>query len=366
MSQIDLQWFAAEDEGRTEEPSEYKLRKAREEGRVAKSQELNGNIVFLFCVLLLIAMAPWMYGKFQEMMVYYLKQATNADMMKAEYYVQFLKYFVMLALPFSAVGLVAGVAGNIIQNKGFLFTTKTITPKFNKLVPRFGEYFKKTLFSFEGVFNFLKSIFKIIIIGIIAFFQIRNDLEKIIATQRTGGTRYAVVLVASMIAKLLLIAAIILVIIGIADFLVQKKTFRESMKMTKQEVKEEYKMMEGDPEVKSHLEQAQKEMLRQNMRKAVREADVVITNPTHFAVSLEWNRETVVAPQVTGKGEDETALLMRRIAKDNDVPIVEDRYLARQLYANTEVGDIIPMEYLQAIATVYVQIGYMDKQNSKQ
>lgn len=361
MSQIDLQWFAAEDEGRTEKPSDYKIRKAREEGRVAKSQELNGTIVFLFSVVLLIFLAPWMEEKFEELMIYYFKHVTDSNMLKKEFGIQFLKYFAMLVLPFSIVGLIAGVASNIIQNKGFLFTTKTIQPKFDKIVPKFGQYFKRTLFSFEGVFNIIKSILKIIILGLISFLLIRGDIPKVIATQRVGGPRPAMSLVGGMVAKMLVVAAVVLLIIGIVDYFVQRRTFMESLKMTKQEVKQEFKEMEGDPEVKSHLEQAQRELLNSNMPKAVRESDVVIANPEHFAVALQWKQETNDAPQVTAKGEDMTAQTIKRIAREADVPIVENRPLARSLYTDTEVGDIIPSEYLRAIATVYAQIGYMEK-----
>jgi flagellar biosynthetic protein FlhB len=124
--------------------------------------------------------------------------------------------------------------------------------------------------------------------------------------------------------------------------------------------------MEGDPQVKGRLENARRELLRQNMPKAVREADVLITNPTHFAVALQWKQGVSDAPMVTAKGEDMTAQNMKRIARDADVPTVENRPLARALYTETEVGDIIPQAYLRVIAEVYAHIGYMDKQKRKE
>ena len=131
--------------------------------------------------------------------------------------------------------------------------------------------------------------------------------------------------------------------------------------MTKQEVKQEYKEMEGDPEVKSHLENAQRQLLQRNIPKAVAESDVVITNPTHFAVSLKYDSSRFDSPQITAKGADEVAFRIRTIAKENDVPIVENRPLARSLYAETEVGDIIPDKYIKAIVSVYAQIEYINK-----
>ena len=365
MSQIDLQWFAAEDEGKTEEPSEYKLRKAREEGELAKSQELNGSLVFLLSVIVLIALAPWIERKCEEVLTYFFRNVTAAKIDDKKFGYFCLKYFLMMILPIALVGLFAGVVSNLIQNKGFLFTTKTIMPKFNKIVPHFGQYLKRSFFSVEGVFNIFKSIFKVAVIAIIAFFIIRFNLPSIFDYLRTGGPRLAMKSFAGMAAVLLIICAVLLLVVGVLDYIVQKRQFRERMKMTKQEVKEEYKEMEGDPEVKSHLEQVQRAMLRQNIQKAVKEADVVITNPTHYAVALEWKRDTAELPEVTAKGADLTAQNMKKIARDNGVPVVENRPLARGLYTDTQVGDIIPANYLKAIATVYVQIGYLDKKYAK-
>ena len=223
---------------------------------------------------------------------------------------------------------------------------------------------KRTIFSFEGVFNIIKSILKVFFIAIIAFVTISSDLPIIFKTLHVGGLQLALKHFASMAVRLLLMSGIVLFIAAIADYIVQRRQFREQMKMTKQEVKEEFKSMEGDPEVKAHLDSAQREMLSQNIPKAVKEADVVITNPTHFAVALQWKRKVSDAPEVTAKGQDLTAQNIKRIAKENDVPIVENRPLARGLYADTEVGDIIPVTYLRAIATVYAQIGYMNRQRN--
>ncbi len=362
MSQIDLQWFAAEDEGKTEQPSEHKLRKAREEGRVAKSQELNGMIVFFFVSIVFIFLAPWMKKKCMEILIYYFNNITAEKVNDQKFYMVFLKFFLTMVIPVSVVGIVAGVVANLIQNKGFLFTTKTITPKFNKILPKFGEYFKRTLFSMQGLFNIFKSILKVALISIIAFVLIRSDLNQTLAFLHTDGPNAALSQVGKMVSKLLIISSIVLILIAIADYFMQRKQFIDSLKMTKQEVKQEYKELEGDPEVKGHLESAQREMLSKNMPKAVREADVVITNPTHFAVALQWKREQYDSPQVTAKGEDLTAQNMKRIARENDVPIVENKPLARGLYNDVEIGSEIPDSYLKAISTVYVQIHYLDKQ----
>ena len=363
MSQIDLQWFAPEDEGRTEQPSEHKLRKAREEGRLAKSQELSSSIVFLAGCIMLLFLGPWRERKFEEMMVFFFQHSMEKTIDNGQYAYVFLRYFCMMVIPFAAVALVAGVVSNLVQNRGFLFTTKTITPKFDKIVPHFGQYFKRTVFSFEGVFNVIKSIMKVVILVLVCFLMIFSQRDKLLSSEYVPGPMLAMQTFAKTAGIMLIISAVILVGIGVLDYLVQRRQFREQNKMTKQEVKEEYKELEGDPEVKSHLDSAQREMLSQNIPKAVREADVLITNPTHYAVALQWKRETNIAPAVTAKGEDLLAQNMKRMARENNVPMIENRPLARGLYNDSKVGDVIPENYWRAIAVIYAQIGYMEKKN---
>lgn len=360
---IDLQWFAAEDEGRTEEPSELKLRKAREEGRVAKSQDLNSALVFLFSLVTLIFLAKRILFGCKEIMEFFFTRVNVQDIRSMAFFMIFASYFIKLVLPIILAGVVSGVMGNIIQNRGWLFSLKVITPKFSKLIPKFGEYFKNTMFSVRGVFNIIKSIGKVAVIVLVAYVLVRRNIPQLISVIQRGNESIVshVFYVSKVGATLLVVAAVIFLLISIPDYFVQRKEFMESMKMTKYEVKQEYKEMEGDPEVKSRLKQKQREILQQNMPKAVREADVVITNPTHFAVSMKYDREVNASPQITAKGQDETALLMRRIATENNVPIVENKPLARSLYAETEVGDIIPEKYFSVLANIYAEILKHDK-----
>lgn len=361
MSQIDLQWFGLDDEGKTEEASETKLRKAREEGRVAKSQELNGSIVLLFVSIGLVLLSPWILKKLMVMMTFYYSNIVNTEITDGKLAYLFLATLMPVVLLLCAIGVVAAVVINLIQNKGYFFTTKPIEMKFSKISPKFGEYFRRNFFSALGVFNILKSFLKLIIIGFVAYIQIKSDLPDTMNFLHTGNVYMALVSVSKMVARLLITCAVLLVVIGIVDYVMQRREFMQQNKMTKQEVKEEFKEAEGDPEVKGRLEQAQKDMLRANMPKAVRESDVVITNPTHFAVALKWDSETQEAPMVNAKGVDETAQRIKKIAAENEVPIVENRPLARELYGNFEVGDQIPQKYLETIAIIYAQIGYMNK-----
>ena len=356
LPKIHLQWFAsAEDEGRTEDPSEHKLRKAREEGRIPKSQELTGGLVLLLPVLTLILLAPWLLRGFVQIIRFYMERCTTASITDGELLMEFLYAMVRMVLPIAATAIVAGVTANVIQNKGFIFTTKTIEPKISKILPKFGEYFKKTLFSFEGAFNVVKSIVKVAVIFIAAYLLIRSETRQLISLMNTNFWD-GVVFIAETTAKLLIITSIIFIIIAIPDYIVQKKQFMESMKMTKQEVKQEYKELEGDPLVKGRLRQYMHEMLRRNIPAAVAKSDVVITNPTHYAVAIQYDSTTMAGPMVMAKGVDSLARRIREIATENKVPLVENRPLARALYAEVEIGEMVPENYYQALAVILANV----------
>ena len=372
FDEIDLQWFAAEDEGRTEEPSEYKIRKAREEGRVAKSQELCSALVMLVTVIVLIIAAPYFWGWCEETLIFYFTHVNEGEMFQSRFFAQFLVSLAKMVLPLALCGAVAGVLANLIQNRGFIFSTKPIEPQFSKITPRIGQYLKKTLFSFEGGFNVAKSFIKVAIVFFVAYIIIRSSCFEIITTSDPQNPNKTKVVILSLItsnnlfksvgliawtaAKILAVSAVIFLAISIPDYLVQKRQFIESMKMTKHEVKQEYKEMEGDPEVKAHLQAAQRELLQRNMPKMVAESDVVITNPTHYAVALKYDQEVAEAPKVMAKGTDELALRIREIAKENEIPTIENKSLVRELYAKIKIGDIIPSVYFEAVAIIYTQL----------
>jgi flagellar biosynthesis protein FlhB len=353
---IDLQWFAAEDEGRTEEPSETKIRKAREEGRVAKSQELVGAVGLLLPALLLVLLGPYYLRTLREMVVFFLSLAGNAVIASngGQVASAFFSYFVKLALPIALVAAAGAILSNLLQ-VGFLFSLKPITPDFSKIVPRFGQYFKRTLFSVEGLFNQAKSVVKMAIIGFIAYSVIAAEMDKLRALFEAPFWP-SVSYVFSLAMRLVIEVAMALLALSIPDLLFQRRQYTESLKMSKEEVKEERKQQEGDPMVKGRLRERMRELLARNMAANVPKADVVITNPTHYAVALEWDRERMAAPTVTAKGLDEVAQRIKRIAADNGVPLVENRPLARALYADVEIGDAIPEKYYQAIAAVLAHV----------
>ena len=207
-----------------------------------------------------------------------------------------------------------------------------------------------------GIFNIAKSIGKVTLIVFVGFLIIRRNITSLTQVISNGQIFAEVGKIASIAAQILITVAVLFLVISIPDYFVHRHEHRESLKMTKQEVKQEYKELEGDPEVKGRLQQMQRALLAQNIPKAVAEADVVITNPTHFAVVLKYEKEVDLAPKVTAKGEDQTALYIRRLATENGIPIQEDRPLARSLYTDVQIGAIIPDIYWKAIALVYSHI----------
>ena len=355
LAVMDLQWFAAEDEGRTEEPTEHKIRKAREEGKVAKSQDVNGAIILLFTVIALLVLARYLLSNSLEMVSYYVRRSTEIDIVSDGTVIRsFYGYFIRLTLPIGLVAVAAAIMGNVIQ-VGFLFTTKTITPDLNRITPKFGKFFQRTLLSTEALFNLAKSMGKVVLILVLGIVNVAFRINEIIATINSPFL-HSFSLIAEISFNVLLQAAILLLVLSVFDYLFQRRQHIESLKMTRQEVKEERRTYEGDPLIKSRMRQRMQELLGRNMMQSVPRADVVITNPTHYAVAMEYNRETMDAPTVTAKGQDHLAQRIREIASDSGVPVIENKPLARALYAEVNLGDTIPERFYEAVVIVLKQV----------
>jgi flagellar biosynthetic protein FlhB len=363
---IHLQWFSdnAEEEGRTEPPTEHKIQRLREEGQVSKSQELIGAVTLFLPALLLLFLAPYMLRTCVEMLRFFFLRAVELDPTKDALIVGvFFSYMAKLALPILVVAVIAAFFSNVVQ-VGFQFTTKPITPDFSRVLPRLGQFFKR-IFSIEGVYNFFKSIVKMLIIGGVAFFLIRSDLNKLVNLHR-AGIWLGLTTVASLAIRLIIICAILLLLLSIPDILFQRWRFREKNKMSRQEMKEEMKMYEGDPQIRNRIRSRFRDLLKQNIAAAVPRADVVITNPTHYAVALEYNKETMPdGPMVTAKGADEAAARIRKLAQENGVPMVENKHLARTLYREVEVGDYIPEAYYTVVAMILGRVMHINELRRK-
>jgi flagellar biosynthetic protein FlhB len=362
---IDLQWFAAEDEGRTQDPTEVTYRKAREEGRVAKSQELISALGLLLPGVVIFFFAPFMLRTCLEMLRFFFTRINELDPVNDRMVAGiFFNYFIRLVLPILAAAVAAALFSNLVQT-GFLFTTKPLEPDFSRILPRFGRYFQRTLFSVEGLVNFLKSIAKMAIIGMAAYFLIRSDIHKL-ANLQTADFWLGITAVANLAAKLLIISALLLLVIAIPDIMFQRWQFKESLKMTREQAKEELKQDEGDPQIRSRLRKRYRDLLSQSMLGKVKDAYVVITNPTHYSVALDWDAQRMEAPTVIAKGEDDLALRIREIAREFDVPVIPHPPLTRVLYNETELGEQIPRRYWQVVVTILGHVLNADRERQKQ
>ena len=353
--EIHLGWFAAEDEGRTEDPTEHKIRKAREDGKVAKSTEFSAAIVLLFPILFIALLSSYTLRTMIEMVDYFFTVSTEKPIIgDSGLFRNFVDYSMRLTLPIFGVAFFSALMANLLQ-VGFLFTTKTITPDLNKIVPKFGKFLQRSFFSGEALFNLSKTLFKVAVIGLVAYINIRSEMDSIV---RFIEVPFFMSLRAIAVAafRILIEAALFMLVLSFPDYLFQRHQHIESLKMTRQELKEERKMTEGDPQVKSRLRERMQQILSQNMMRAVPEADVVITNPTHFAVVLQWKRETMNAPVVSAKGQDNIALRIRELATENSIPIIENKPLARALFAEVEIGDEIPENYYEVTAIILAQV----------
>jgi flagellar biosynthesis protein FlhB len=358
LAVVHLQWFAAEDEGRTEEPTEHKIRKAREEGKVAKSQDVSSSVVLLFTVIALLIIGRYMLMTSLEMLSYFLTRSTEVDVATDRSVLPaFYSYFIRITLPIALVAFVAAIMGNVIQ-VGFLFTTKTITPDLTRVAPRFMKFVQRAIFSTEALFNLGKSLAKVVIIVGLGVLNVAFRINEIVATLGAPLLQ-SFSLVSEIAFNLLIQSAIVLLALSALDYLFQRRQHRESLKMTRQEVKEERRTFEGDPLIKSRMRQRMNELLRRNMLQNVPRADVVVTNPTHFAVAMEYDRFTMDAPTVIAKGQDNVALKIREIAAEAGVPIIENKPLARALFTEVEIGDTIPQKFYEAVVIVLKQMYQM-------
>ncbi len=355
LDAVDLQWFAAEDEGRTEDPSEHKLRKAREEGKVIKSQDVNIAIILLFTAVGLAIAARHMMSVIFELLSFYWTNVNTLDVSSDGIVrASFFSYFLRAVGPIVLVGFVSGLIASFLQ-VGPLFTLKTITPDFKKILPNFSRYLKQSLFSAEAGFNFAKSLGKIAIIGAIAYLNVYLRIEEalnLLWMPLLASIWFIVRLAFSITIQV----GVVLLLLSVFDYLFQRRRHYESLKMSRQEVKEERKTIEGDPLMRSRLRQRIRQVMSNNIAQEVPTADVVITNPTHFAVALRYRKETMSAPTVIAKGQDEMAARIRKIAGEHNIPVVENKPLARALHSEVEIGDTIPEKFYEAVVVVLREI----------
>jgi flagellar biosynthetic protein FlhB len=350
---FDLQLFAAEDEGRTEEPTEYKKRKAREEGKVAKTQELPSALILLFGFFMIFLFSKVIYKNLLGMMQFYLgsvPQVVSSGENMLFLLRPILPIIAKIIGPIMGVVFIAAIIGNVAQ-VGFQFSIKPIQPDISKINPNPIRFFQRVLFSKLTAVNLGKTIFKIAAIGVVAFLLIRRETATIMQTIDMGLPQGMYIILSTSF-KLVMIVSGILLVLSIPDYIFQRRQHIESLKMTKQELKEERKLLEGDPLLRARMRERQRAYARKRMMHEVPTADVVITNPIHYAVALKYEALKMSAPSCVAKGQELIAQRIRNIAEEHDVPVVENRPLARELYRRVEIGDEVPDELFTAVAEV--------------
>lgn len=358
----DLQFFAKDGEGseKTEPATAKKLKDARKEGKVAKSKELTSAfdlIVLFLCLKIfvsyvggnLLGLFDLVYGNMADFVRinegYMSSQAVSTVLFPV------IIRWLLTVLPFFAFGVVITFLISVIQ-VGWTVSAKPMQPKLSKFNPINGF---KRIFSKDTLFELVKSIFKVGIIIYIAYTSVRDEAGHLFILYELD-LKQAIALVGTLIIDIGLKISIVYLIIGIADYAYQKWKFNDEMKMTKQEVKDEFKNTEGDPQIKGRQRRKMQEVSQRRMMQDVPKADVVITNPTHYAVALKYEAEVRPAPYVVAKGEDYLAQKIKEVARENNVEIVENKPLARMLYSNVDIGADIPPELYQAVAEILAVI----------
>ncbi|ASS91544.1 MAG: flagellar biosynthesis protein FlhB [Bacillaceae bacterium] len=353
---LDLQYFAGE---KTEKATPRKRQDVRKKGQVAKSPDLNTAITMFLVFLSLLFFGKTVIDNILNMFHSTFEDYLLTDITEENVHSIFNKYVLegaQITAPFMIAAFVAGVFSNYIQ-VGFLFTTEPLKMKLNKLNPI--EGFKR-IYSIRAIVELLKSILKVFFIGGVTFAYIYFNWQEILRLPQMPLER-AFASISKLAVQIGLYASGALLFIALLDYLYQRWDFEKNIRMSKQEVKDEYKKMEGDPLIRSRIKQKQREMAMRRMMQEIPKADVVITNPTHYAVALKYDEKEHDAPVVVAKGTDFVAQKIKQIAKAHEIITVENRQLARSLYDQVEIGEMIPEQFFKAVAEILAYV-YRQKQ----
>ncbi|MBQ4810426.1 flagellar biosynthesis protein FlhB [Pseudoalteromonas luteoviolacea] len=353
----------AEDSGqeRTEEPTSKKISDARKKGQVARSKELGTTFVLIFSAVALILygadIAKGLYNIMGRMLTLNRNETYDTTKMFAVWGDAFSELFFPMSM-FVLIILVAGVIGNTLLG-GFNFSWEAAAPKASKMSPMKGI---KRMLGPQAAVELIKSILKFVVVAGFAILFIKwlfYDILHLSIESIPGSIIHSL----EILSWIFLALSCTMIIISAIDAPYQSYNHHKQLKMTLQEVKDEYKNSEGDPQIKARIRRTQREMSQRRMMQDVPDADVVVTNPTHYSVALKYDTEKAGAPMVIAKGVDELAMQIRKVAKGNEVPIVESPVLTRSLYHTTEVGDQIPDQLFTAVAQVLAYVFQLKKFN---
>jgi flagellar biosynthetic protein FlhB len=349
---LKLQLFADGADDKTEKATPKKRQEARKKGQVFQSREITSAFTLILVFVALRVYGKYIFAQVTEFMRRMFVEYPGVDDLFAldfltKLFIDSVTVVFKSVGPIFAVAFITGIIAGYAQ-VGFLFTVETIAPKFNRLNPASGI---KRIFSFRGVVELIKSILKITVIGYTAYSYLNGEAYNVLKLMDMDIMGIAVYIASTSIGVAIRICAV-LIILSMFDYAYQWWEYEKNLKMSKQEVKEEFKQTEGNPEVKSKIKQKQREVSMRRMLHEVPKADVVITNPTHFAVAVKYDADVADAPVVIAKGQDFIALRIKETAKEHKVEIVENKALARTLYETAEIGQKIPPELYQAVAEV--------------
>ncbi len=343
----------ADDSEKTEEPTPKRRREAREKGQVLKSKEVNTAALVLISAYSLAWFGKGIYIKLFKLFTQTIEELPYTDLTFAISVKYFFRYTIIMILICLPILLSVAATALVIETLqvGILFTTKTLKPDLNKINPIKGF---KRIISLKSLVELVKGFVKTLVIGWVAYTVLRDNINHIIASLREPPEA-SFMLVGDLVLKIAKKVAGAMIIIAGIDYFYQRWEFEKSLRMSKQEVKDEYKQTEGDPHVKAKQRQKQRQIARGQVRQAVPSSSAVVSNPTHFAIALKYTPE-MEAPMVMAKGEDGMAILIKEIAMQFDIPIFEDKDLARALYPVCIVDRAIPPEFYMAVAQIIAQL----------
>lgn len=343
-------------EEKTEKATSKKRKDARKKGNVLKSQDVSVVVSLFLCFALLRAMAPLIYVRLSEFMKKYVSMAGSGigdvkylgmDSFTRALITDCVSTFLICAGVLLLVSAVSAIISNGAQTK-FLFTMESMKFSLEKLDPIKGM---KKFFSMKALFQLAKNILKFVLLVAVVYSQLKDRLPEIVRLMQLEPSA-SMIYIAETVFSIVMVIGVVFIAVAVADYMFQHYTYEKDLMMTKQEVKDEFKQMEGDPKVKGKRRAIQQRMAMERMMKSVPQADVIIRNPTHFAVAVKYDPEKASAPVVLAKGKDMAALRIVDVAAEADVPSVENKPLARALYDKVEIGREIPPEFYQGVADV--------------
>ena len=355
---IPLVFIFADD--KTEEATPKKKSESRKKGQLPRSKDVGLAFTLLICTLVISLFSGFIAGNFKSDMIYFLSSDYKQEItdISAKNYGMFVMLRMAMGIfPMVIPIMVGGVVASLMQT-GFLLTGEPLKPSLGKLNPLKGI---KNMFSKRSLLELVKNLIVISIIGYLAYDFVMANYKSILSM----GNVYFPSLgleIKNLVMGIFTKITMLMIVLAIIDYVLQRRIFSKEMRMSKQEVKEEFKQMEGDPQVKGKIKQKQREMATRRMMQAVPDATVVITNPTHIAIALKYEEGGMNVPKVTAIGADNIAIKIKEIAKDNDIPIIENKPLARAIYDTLDIGSEIPGEMYQAIAEILALVFKMKKQ----